>query len=1485
MSPTSLRDLADRFCFSSVRNSIPNSRLNKSKSKYDPQIPGDVSIPEGVRVFSIGYLEEATQGFSSIIGEGAYGSVYRGILDDGSPIAVKRLSGPRFKETRRGFHHLIEILTRIRHRNVVRLVGCCAEGPQPMVVLELVEQGSLAGSLFDPNHRLFSLDWATRVDICIGVARGLSYLHEGISPPIVHRDIKPQNILIDRDFKPKIADFEVAEFMDDDDDATQEVCGTLGYLDPDYWTTGRFTAKSDVYSFGVVLLEVISGQNNIRKSPDDQMPLVNWVWELWEEDRLLKFVDPNLFSIEEDEVLKFIKVALLCIQTPSSRRPSMFEVVLMLSGVYDFSQKELQRPSYSYDGFSRVQSPVMQDMEALEREESLSGKGAEAYPYQDIEHRQPSADGTTAQKLKLLEMDNLLPEHESSRALQDAATLQDAAQELEMALLARPSNVRLSVKRDMEALGSSNDGYNWRKYGQKQVKGSENIRSYYKCTYPNCPTKKKVERSLDRQITKIVYKGNHNHPKPQKTRRSSAMAAPISSQAIQIVSDSSADSETPSQSESASAAFRADSQLMQSDMVADSLVNFDTLSDNETADSSSLVTAGQYQNKLLSSIDCTVQQILEVLKDARVRKIGLFGRGGIGKTSILKALGSHPEIKRLFNLVIWVAVPRYSYRRKIQCQILQQLSLRVESVDSNSADEIATKILNHLKDKKFLLLLDDVRGPIDWHEIGLPNSGQGNSWRIILASRDGNLCHKMTDKRLEVKAMSRDEAWLLFHRQAGEIVTDHPEIQPYARAIVEECGGLPLLIIVTARALRMEANPLEWKLALSKFLTPYANNAKESANLMLKFSFCFDRLKAFDVKSCFLYCALFPEDEAVDISKLVNCFIEEGLLTGTVAAARERGHDIVRCLIDASLLEVTEDVNEVKMNNCLRDMALAILSSGTEVCQLLLRSDVRLSQLQKMDKDMVQSFEEVEDFSASVISSPEVQECMTLVGAKLKEPPMQEEWEEARMIFLSGNNLSGLPLRPDCRRLSVLFLQRNYNLRTIPASFFDHMTALRILNLSKTKIKCLPQSVSKLESLQVLLLRDCQRLLVLPPEIEFLKCLEVLDLRGTEISHLPDTVCGLLKLRHLQVSFYGSIIRSEYIKLPKNLIPKGFIRSLLGLIELGIFLFPGDRRWLSSAFDVTEEVSSCLKLGALSFCFPDIIHLKHFIDVSPAWKSGDLRRYNFVVGRDAKRIVSQVSYDVELIYSQQDRCLRFVNGEGECPVPDAILQVLSRATSFYLDHHLGIRSLSDFGISNIQALKICIVRDCPKLESLVNEGEFEEGSILLPVLETLSLSHLWSFSSIWTGHIPTGSLSHLRHLSLRACRPLTSLFTLSMAEILSSLVELIVEDCESLKSIVDDGDGSRATALLDKLRVLKLHSLPELSGIWKGHWPSNLKYISFYGCPALMNLHMDSVAEASIREIKAEAAWWDALVWDDDEVAVELQSRGVVQICDNDRFD
>ncbi|GMH18222.1 hypothetical protein Nepgr_020063 [Nepenthes gracilis] len=1448
-------------CFGVIGNSFcgHGSRLEKLVD-----LRKDISSLN-IRIFSLKSLKIATKNFSEVLGRGGFGCVYHGILEDGTEIAVKNHSSSRRRDE---FSSLIEIMSRVRHRNITQLIGCCIEQNSLITVHEFAENSSLDRFLFASEDGRSALNWGMRAAIAIGVARGLAYLHEEINPRIVHRNIKPQNILLDRNLAPKIADFELAQSFDDDaSHCSDTIKGTLGYLDPEYYSSGQFTEKLDVYSFGVLLLEIISGDRNSLRKDDRQPCLVDRVWGLQESNMLLDIVDPALVDFPEDLLINFINTALFCLQAPANLRPSMSEVVLMLSGGYNFSGKEPRKPSWissfsqRRDSLSHGEISISEVLE--DREENIHGKVVETAPsFGEIfsvhksgkEHEFTEAEGTS---LKSDQLENVGEAGNVNREENIHGKVFETAPSVEE-LFSMPKFGMWHKFTEAEGMSLKND--------QLENVGEEG---------DVVPLNLIELDSIFFEMESLTDHSNTEQQMPILTDQTSYF-------------DKSMQSNIPT-----AAALRGPSdETMHPETMASSSVNMYISSTNE-ADGFSSLTKNKYQNQVLSppkvntkqSIECTVQDILAALKDVQVRKVGIYGKGGIGKTSVLKALTSHFKMKRLFDFVIWVTVSRYSCRKKIQDQILKHLTLQV---DSNSEDEIAGAIFNHLKGRKFLLLLDDVWEMINLEEIGIPNIYQENGWRLVLTSRSLDMCLRMADRQFELKVLSRTEAWELFHCQAGEII-DHLEIQPYARAIVEKCGGLPLLIVVTGKALRMERNVEKWKLALEKLLVPGTVSIGEATNLQLKFSY--DQLKASDMKSCFLYCALFPEDKLINVSELVECLVDERLLAGTMTTAFERGYVIVRHLVDASLLETTDDINIVKLHDVVRDMALSILSSEMEVSQLLVRSDFMLTQLPKLKRGMSPSrqksalaSESVEGFGASEILSPDVNEYMTLAHVGLKMPPLEEEWEHARMIFLTDNDLSSLPVRPNCPNLSVLFLQRNCKLRVIPASFFDLMPSLQVLNLSKTRIRCLPQSLSKLKCLQVLILRNSERLLVLPPEIGNLKFLEVLDLRGTKLIHLPDTVVGLVSLKHLQVSFYGSVIQSENARLPKNLISKGVISSLK-LTELAIFVYPGDQRWASNAFDVTMDVSS-LKLSTLAFHFPDLKHLEYFIHENPSWKLGSLSVYSFIVGPDVKRIVSQVSYDVELMCSQHDRCLRYVNGEN---IPDAIVQVLKQSTSLYLDHHLSICYLSDFGSTNTQALKFCIVRDCPRLKAIINDTELETS--VFPYLEHLGIYHLWNLNRIWVGQLPTGSFSQLRYLSLHACPQLTFLFSCSMIDVFFNLEELVVEDCPSLKDVVTEheaftGDNYSVSVkesvdnpqmvtpgviVLHKLQILKLHYLPELTGIWKGPWPS-LKSISFYNCPNLKNLHMDSFVEASIEEIMAEVAWWDALEWEDISLAGRLRS-------------
>ncbi|TYH30577.1 hypothetical protein ES288_A01G106800v1 [Gossypium darwinii] len=298
--------------------------------------------------FNYAELKAATEDFSPAnkLGEGGFGPVYKGRLDDGRAIAVKQLSAVS-RQGKSQFVTEIATISAVQHRNLVKLYGCCIEAEQRLLVYEFLENKSLDQILFGKS---LDLNWTTRYDICLGVARGLAYLHEESRVRIVHRDVKSSNILLDSDLTPKISDFGLAKLYDDKKThISTRVAGTIGYLAPEYAMRGHLTEKTDVFAFGVVCLEIVSGRPNADSGLEEQqMYLLEWAWHLHEVDREVELVDSNLSEFDEEEVKRVIGIALLCTQTSLLQRPSMSRVVAMLSGDTDVS-REVSRPGYLTD--------------------------------------------------------------------------------------------------------------------------------------------------------------------------------------------------------------------------------------------------------------------------------------------------------------------------------------------------------------------------------------------------------------------------------------------------------------------------------------------------------------------------------------------------------------------------------------------------------------------------------------------------------------------------------------------------------------------------------------------------------------------------------------------------------------------------------------------------------------------------------------------------------------------------------------------------------------------------------------------------------------------------------------------------------------------------------------------------------------------------------------------------------------------------------
>ncbi|KAI4330681.1 hypothetical protein MLD38_028943 [Melastoma candidum] len=289
------------------------------------------------RIFTVFDVERFTNKFeaSRVLGEGGFGIVYSGVLDDGQEVAVKVLK----RDDRHGsreFLSEVEMLGRLHHRNLVRLIGICTEDHIRCLVYELIPNGSVESHLHGHHKETDPLDWGARMKVALGAARGLAYLHEDSNPRVIHRDFKSSNILLEYDFTPKVSDFGLARAAIDDDvyrQVSTRVMGTFGYLAPEYAMTGHLLVKSDVYSYGVVLLELLTGRKPVDLSlPTGQENLVTWARPLlMDKESLECIIDRSMKSDAPIDCLaKVAAIASMCVQPEASHRPFMGEVVQAL---------------------------------------------------------------------------------------------------------------------------------------------------------------------------------------------------------------------------------------------------------------------------------------------------------------------------------------------------------------------------------------------------------------------------------------------------------------------------------------------------------------------------------------------------------------------------------------------------------------------------------------------------------------------------------------------------------------------------------------------------------------------------------------------------------------------------------------------------------------------------------------------------------------------------------------------------------------------------------------------------------------------------------------------------------------------------------------------------------------------------------------------------------------------------------------------------
>ncbi|KAI3952465.1 hypothetical protein MKW92_019660 [Papaver armeniacum] len=445
-----------------------------------------------------------------------------------------------------------------------------------------------------------------------------------------------------------------------------------------------------------------------------------------------------------------------------------------------------------------------------------------------------------------------------------------------------------------------------------------------------------------------------------------------------------------------------------------------------------------------------IKKLLFYKANNHIRIVGLYGMGGVGKTTLLKELNNEFVNKSHgFDLSIWVVVSKDLNVKKIQDQIGNRLSLSWS--EETDVYKRANDIFNVLNNKKFLLMLDDIWDRVDLDEIGIPNvmnntNAKKNRSKIVLTTRIESVCGYMGAQRtIKVECLDRDEAWNLFHQtvfgtgdsrsgahnESG--IELNPVIRELAKEIAKECLGLPLALLAIGRAMTSRKELQQWQYALNTLRESAGRFSDMVDEVLLKLKFSYDNLRNKKLKSCFLYCSLFPEDYSIEIEELIDLWIGEGFLDEVrdIEEALLEGHDVIGCLKSACLLESSvimngDGVNEhgVKMHDVIRELAIWVASSDLGEINL---------------KDSIQKQLNV------------------------------HEWELAERISLIGSKgVSELTGAPKCINLSTLLLRGN-EIRTLSDEFFHCMPRLKVLSMPQHLVMDkLPTSISFLSGLRYL---------------------------------------------------------------------------------------------------------------------------------------------------------------------------------------------------------------------------------------------------------------------------------------------------------------------------------------------------------------------------------------------------------------------------------